>query len=83
MDEPTSSLDADSEAILLQSLLELKKRMTIVVASHRLETIRHADKIVVMEHGRVILEGTHSALLERSEVYRKLFSNGRFTAQII
>ncbi|MDL1963473.1 MAG: ABC transporter ATP-binding protein/permease [Deltaproteobacteria bacterium] len=80
MDEPTSSLDADSEAILLQSLLELKKNMTIVVASHRLETIRHADKIVVMEHGRVILEGTHSALLERSEVYRELFSNGRFTA---
>ena len=83
MDEPTSSLDADSEAILLQSLLELKKKMTIVVASHRLETIRHADKIVVMEHGRVILEGTHSALLERSEVYRELFSNGRFTAEFI
>ena len=83
MDEPTSSLDADSEAILLQSLLELKKKMTIVVASHSLETIRHADKIVVMEYGRVILEGTHSALLERSEVYRELFSNGRFTAEFI
>jgi len=76
MDEPTSSLDADSESIILQSLLELKKNMTIVVASHRLETIRHADKIIVIEHGRVILEGTHSALLERSEVYRELFSNG-------
>jgi len=83
MDEPTSSLDADSEAILLQSLLELKKKMTIVVASHRLETIRHADKIVVMERSRVILEGTHSELLEQSEVYRKLFSNGRFTAEFI
>jgi len=80
MDEPTSSLDADSESILLQSLLELKKKMTIVVASHRLETIRHADKIVVMEHGRVIDEGTHQELLERSEVYRELFSNGRSTA---
>lgn len=80
MDEPTSSLDADSEATLLQSLLELKEKMTIVVASHRLETIRHADKIVVMEHGRVILEGTHSALIERSDVYRELFSNGRFAA---
>jgi len=76
MDEPTSALDADSESILLQSLLELKKEMTIVVASHRLETIRHADKIIVMEHGRVILEGTHSALLERSDVYRELFSKG-------
>jgi len=78
MDEPTSSLDADSESILLQSLLELKKDMTIVVASHRLETIRHADKIVVMEQGRVIHEGTHQELLERSEVYRELFLNERF-----
>jgi len=80
MDEPTSSLDGDSESILLQSLLELKEEMTIVVASHRLEIIRHTDKIVVMEHGRVILEGTHSALIERSDVYRELFSNGQFAA---
>ncbi len=77
MDEPTSSLDSDSESILLQSLHELKKNMTIVVASHRLETIRHADKIVVMAHGRVIHEGTHPELLKQSKVYRELFSNGR------
>lgn len=74
MDEPTSSLDSDSESILLQSLLELKKNMTIVVASHRLETVKHADKIVILEHGRVVQEGTHTELLAQSETYRKFFA---------
>jgi len=73
MDEPTSALDADSESILLRSLIKLKEKMTVIVVSHRLETIRHADKIIILGHGRVIQEGTHVELLAQSAAYRELF----------
>ena len=74
LDEPTSALDADSESILLRSLVGLKEKMTVIVVSHRLETIRNADKIIILGHGRVIQEGTHVELLAQSAAYRELFA---------
>jgi ABC-type multidrug transport system fused ATPase/permease subunit len=75
LDEPTSALDPDSESSVLKSLIALKGEITIIVVSHRLETIRHADKIVILQHGRIVQEGTHMQLLAQSETYRELFVN--------
>ena len=69
LDEPTSALDAQSEAAVQEALDGLSQgRMTLVIA-HRLATILHADKIVVLDKGRVVDEGTHAELLARGGLY--------------
>lgn len=73
LDEPTSALDAESEAILVETLCRLKKMMTVVVVAHRRETIRRADRIVVMEQGQIVADGSHEQLLVESDLYQDLF----------
>ena len=72
LDEATSALDAESEALVQQALGKLMAGRTTIVIAHRLSTIREADRIVVMEEGRVAEEGTHSDLLTRGGVYAGL-----------
>ena len=72
LDEATSALDAESEQRVQTALEELSAGRTTLVIAHRLSTIRAADKIVVMEHGRVIDEGRHEDLLERGGAYARL-----------
>jgi ATP-binding cassette subfamily B protein/subfamily B ATP-binding cassette protein MsbA len=69
LDEPTSALDARSEQLVQQALDRLAEGRTTLVIAHRLSTIREADKIVVMEDGRVVEEGSHDALLARQGAY--------------
>src|SRR3569833_23186 len=64
LDEATSSLAAESEALIQQALDILMEGKTVVVIAHRLSTIKHMDRIVVMEHGRIAAEGTHVELLD-------------------
>lgn len=71
-DEATSSLDAKSERIVQRALFALLEGRTTFVIAHRLSTVRHADKIVMLEEGRVAAVGKHEELLERSELYREL-----------
>nr|WP_316651370.1 ABC transporter ATP-binding protein [uncultured Gellertiella sp.] len=75
LDEATSALDTASEAAVQRALEEAMKDRTVVVIAHRLSTVINADKIVVMQEGRVIEEGTHEALSRRSNgVYARLHS---------
>jgi ATP-binding cassette subfamily B protein len=81
LDEATSALDAQSEKVVQQALDRLSKGRTTLVIAHRLATIRSADKIIVMDRGRVIDEGTHDALIDRgglyADLYRLQFQDGR------
>ncbi|MCR8549901.1 ABC transporter ATP-binding protein/permease [Salipiger sp. P9] len=72
LDEATSALDAQSEAVVQAALEQLSQGRTTLVIAHRLSTVRHADKIVVMDQGRVVEEGTHDALLARNGAYARL-----------
>ena len=73
LDEATSALDAESEKHVQAALDALARQRTTLVIAHRLSTIREADKIVVMERGRVIDEGPHEDLLARGGVYARLY----------
>jgi subfamily B ATP-binding cassette protein MsbA len=73
LDEATSQLDAESEAAVADALGKLMTGKTTLVIAHRLSTVRRADRIVVMERGRIIDEGTHGELLERGGLYRRLY----------
>jgi subfamily B ATP-binding cassette protein MsbA len=73
LDEATSALDAESERLVQKALTNLMRNKTSIVIAHRLSTIRRADKIVVMERGKIIQTGTHKELLEKGGTYRRLY----------
>jgi ATP-binding cassette subfamily B protein len=74
LDEATSSLDSESEALIQDALDTLMKGKTVVVIAHRLSTIMRMDRIVVIENGTVVAEGTHQSLLKQGGLYQKLWS---------
>lgn len=73
LDEATSALDAESEQLVQKALANLMHNRTSIVIAHRLSTIRKADKIIVMERGKIIENGTHSELLKAGGTYKKLY----------
>jgi subfamily B ATP-binding cassette protein MsbA len=75
LDEATSALDTESEAMVQQALVNLMQNRTTFVIAHRLSTIMHADKIVVLEQGRIVEVGRHNELLENENgLYRRLYN---------
>jgi multiple sugar transport system ATP-binding protein len=72
LDEATSALDAQSERLVQQALDDLSAGRTTLVIAHRLSTVRQADKIVVIESGRVVEQGNHDQLMEQGGVYAAL-----------
>ncbi|HEU0066114.1 MAG TPA: ABC transporter transmembrane domain-containing protein [Sphingomonas sp.] len=74
LDEATSALDAESELLVQQALERLMASRTTLVIAHRLATVRAADRIVVMDEGRIVEQGTHAMLIERGGLYARLAS---------
>jgi ATP-binding cassette, subfamily B, bacterial len=72
LDEPTSSIDSRTERVILDALDDLIRGRTSFLVAHRLSTVRHADRIVVMNRGRVVQQGTHDELLATGGLYRQL-----------
>ena len=73
-DEATSALDPESEAVVVKNLKQIAKGRTTIVISHRLQTIRDADAIIIMDDGRLNDAGTHAQLIERNFIYHQLWS---------
>jgi ATP-binding cassette subfamily B protein len=73
LDEPTSSIDSKTEAVVLDALDELMVGRTSFIIAHRLSTVRHADQILVMNAGRIVERGSHDELLRSGSAYRQLY----------
>lgn len=73
LDEPTTGLDAQTEADLLATLKRLMAGRTTIIIAHHLHTVRHVDQIIVLQGGELIQTGTHDQLLEQDGLYRHLY----------
>ncbi len=73
LDEATSALDSESEKLVQRALANLMKNRTTLVIAHRLSTVQHADRIVVMNQGKIEEEGTHATLLKKGGLYTRLY----------
>jgi len=75
LDEATSALDSESEKLIQSALRELMEKRTAIVIAHRLSTIQKMDRIIVLDEGKIIEEGTHASLLEQKGTYAKLWAH--------
>lgn len=80
LDEPTSALDPTTEAAIMDTIKELMRGRTTLIATHRLATIHNLDLVVVLENGRIVEQGRGPDLIARGGVYAKLFASGNYPA---
>ena len=82
LDEPTSALDPTTEAAIMETIQELMRGRTTLIATHRLATIHGLDQIIVLEHGRVVEKGRGPELIARGGTYAKLYASGKFPTEV-
>ena len=75
LDEATSALDSESEILIQDALWKLMDKKTAIVIAHRLSTIQKMDRIIVLEDGEIVEEGTHKQLIEDNGTYAKLWEH--------
>ena len=80
LDEATSSLDNESERAIEAAMADLLRGRSTLIIAHRLSTVRRADRVIALERGRIIEQGTHDELLEENGLYARLFRAGQWTA---
>jgi ATP-binding cassette subfamily B protein/subfamily B ATP-binding cassette protein MsbA len=78
LDEPTSALDPTTEAAIMETIKELMRGRTTLIVTHRLATIHGVDRIVVLEHGRIVEQGKGPELVAKGGVYAKLYASGNY-----
>jgi ATP-binding cassette subfamily B protein/subfamily B ATP-binding cassette protein MsbA len=78
LDEPTSALDPTTEAAIMETIKDLMRGRTTLIVTHRLATIHRVDRIVVLEHGRMVEQGTGAELVAKGGVYAKLYASGNY-----
>ncbi|WP_419743685.1 ABC transporter ATP-binding protein [Macrococcoides bohemicum] len=74
LDEATASIDSETESVIQQAMDVLKEGRTTFIIAHRLSTIKHADEIIVLDKGEIIERGTHDILVEKGDVYAKMYA---------
>ena len=80
LDEATANVDPENENELMRAIQALTAEKTVVMIAHRLKTVEHADQILVIDHGRIVQQGTHSELMEQDGIYRDFIGERREAA---
>jgi ABC-type multidrug transport system fused ATPase/permease subunit len=73
LDEATSALDAESERAIMGNMRDILRGRTAIVIAHRLHTVKHADRILVIDQGEIVEDGTHAQLIAKRGLYHSLF----------
>ena len=80
LDEATANVDPENENDLMKAIQALTEEKTVIMIAHRLKTVEHADQILVVDHGKIVQQGTHENLMKEEGIYRNFISERREAA---